>query len=189
MNFLRPIFADAMRARIKARAARFARDRKGATAVEFAFVAAPFFVLVFAILEIALIFFASAIIEEAVADAARDIRTGELQSSGQSEADFRALICARMQGVGDCDRLSIDVRTFENFASTQFDPPIDPDGELDDSGFSFNPGGAEDIVVVRVFYDWPLMGPGALNGLANLPGNRRLIASATAFRNEPYNES
>jgi Flp pilus assembly protein TadG len=72
-----------MRARITARAARFARDRKGATAVEFAFVAAPFFLLVFAILEIALIFFASAIIEEAVADAARDIRTGELQSSGQ----------------------------------------------------------------------------------------------------------
>jgi hypothetical protein len=51
------------------------------------------------------------------------------------------------------------------------------------------PAAPQDIVVVRVFYDWPLLGPGAVNGLANLPGNRRLIASAaTAFRNEPYNE-
>jgi len=188
MSFMRPIFTTALRARIKARAARFARDRKGAAAVEFALVAAPFFLLVFAILEIALIFFTSAIIEEAVAHAARDIRTGELQTAGQTEADFRATVCARIQSVADCGRLRVDVRTFENFASTQFDPPVDADGDLDDSGFTFDPGGAQDIVVVRVFYDWQLLGPGAINGLANMPDNRHLIASATAFRNEPYDQ-
>ncbi len=180
------LFPSAMRARVKARAARFLRDRKGATAVEFAFVAAPFFILIFAILEIALIFFASAIIEDAVADAARDIRTGNLQTAGQTEEDFRATICAQIQTVADCSRLRVDVRTFENFAGTDLDAPVDDDGDLDESGFTFEPGGSQDIVVVRVFYDWQLLGPGAINGLANMPGNRRLISSATAFRNEPY---
>ena len=178
-----------MRARIAARTRAFARDREGATAVEFALIAAPFFLLILAILEIALIFFASAIIENAVSEAARDIRTGQLQTAGGSEVEFRAAVCQQIQTVADCSRLRVDVRTFENFASTQFDPPVDGDGELDDSGFTFDPGGAQDIVVVRVFYDWQLVGPGAIAGLSNLPGNRHLISSATAFRNEPYEES
>lgn len=178
-----------MRARITARTRAFMRDRQGATAVEFALVATPFFLLIFAILEIALIFFASAIIENAVADAARDIRTGELQTAGGGETEFRAAICQQIRTVADCSRLRVDVRTFENFASTQFDPPVGDDGELDDSGFSFTPGDAQDIIVVRVFYDWQLLGPGMINGLANMPGNRRLISAATAFRNEPFDET
>ena len=181
-------FTKAMRARILARARAFTGDSKGGTAVEFAFVAAPFFLLIFAIIEIALVFFASAIIENAVAEAARDIRTGELQSAGQGENEFRALVCGQIQIVADCNRLQLDVRTFEDFASTDFETPLDDEGNLDDSGFGFDPGEAQDIVVVRAFYDWPLLGPGLINGLANMPGNRRLISAATAFRNEPYQD-
>ena len=186
MKRLTQLFKALQRAPLSARALRFANDRKGATAVEFAFVAAPFFLLIFAILEIALIFFASATIEEAVADAARDIRTGEFHSAGQNEEDVRAAICAQVQTVADCGRLRVDVRTFEGFSNANMGAPLDDKGVLDDSGFTFQPGGPQDIVVVRVFYDWQLLGPGALNGLSNLPGNRRLISSATAFRNEPY---
>jgi Flp pilus assembly protein TadG len=188
MKWLLKVFCESSLARIRARARGFAGDRDGATAVEFALVAAPFFLLIFAILEIALIFFASAVIEEAVSAAARDIRTGKLQSSGGQEEDFRAIICDRVNTIADCSRLKVDVRTFENFANTQFTPPISNDGDLDESGFTFEPGGAQDIVVVRVFYDWPLLGPGMINGLANMPGNRRLISSATAFRNEPFED-
>ncbi len=188
MNMFRLHLTDAMRARVSARARAFVGDRKGATAVEFALIAAPFFLLIFAILEIALIFFASAIIENAVSMAARDIRTGQMQNAGQGEVEFRAAVCEQIRTVADCGRLSVDVRTFENFGSAQFDPPVGADGELDDGGFTFDPGQAQDIVVVRVFYDWPLLGPGMINGLANMPGNRRLISAATAFRNEPYNE-
>lgn len=152
-------------------------------------VATPFFMLFFGILEIALIFFASAIIEDGVAEAARDVRTGAIQTTGQSEEDFRAIICQRIDPVADCGRLRVDVRTFEDFSSTDFSTPTDGDGDLDDSNFTFDPGGAGDVVVVRVFYDWPLLGPGMINGLANMPGNRRLISAATAFRNEPFDES
>jgi Flp pilus assembly protein TadG len=178
-----------VRARAEAAARRFAGDRGGAAAVEFALVATPFFMLLFGILEIALIFFASAVIEDGVAQAAREIRTGALQTTGQNEEDFRAIICQRINTVADCGRLRVDVRTFEDFASTDFSPPVDRDGDLDDSGFTFEPGAAGDVVVVRVFYDWPLLGPGMINGLSNMPGNRRLISAATAFRNEPFEAS
>jgi Flp pilus assembly protein TadG len=176
------------RARAQAAALRFAGDRQGAAALEFALVATPFFMLLFGILEIALVFFASAIIEDGVAEAAREIRTGRLQTAGQTEQDFRAIVCARITTVADCGRLRVDVRVFEDFSASELSAPTGDDGDLDDSNFTFDPGGAGDVIVVRVFYDWPLLGPGMINGLANMPGNRRLISSASAFRNEPFDE-
>ncbi|XBQ14825.1 MAG: TadE/TadG family type IV pilus assembly protein [Oceanicaulis sp.] len=167
---------------------RFRRDRSGAAAVEFALVATPFFILLFGILEIALVFFTTAVVEDAVSEAARDIRTGELQTSGGQEADFRAAICARINTVADCSRLAVDVRPFNAFGSIDMTTPRDEDGDLDESGFQFDPGAAGDVVLVRVFYDYQLLGPGFVNGLSNLPGNRRLVSAATAFRNEPYAE-
>ena len=117
---------------------------------------------------------------------ARDIRTGELQTAGQDEADFRAAICARIETIADCGRLRVDVRTFDSFAGADMGAPINEDRELDDENFTFQPGDAGDVVVVRVFYDWRLLGPGFVNGLADMSGNRRLISAAAAFRNEPF---
>lgn len=189
MKALAHLCSHRVHARARAAAARFGADRGGAAAVEFAMVATPFFMLLFGILEIAVVFFASAVIEDGVAAAARDIRTGAIQTAGQTEEDFRAAICQRIDVVADCSRLRVDVRTFENFSSTDFSAPMDDDGDLDDSGFTFEPGDAGDVVVVRVFYDWPLLGPGMINGMANMSGNRRLISAATAFRNEPFEAS
>ncbi len=56
---------------------RFGRDRRGATAIEFALIALPFFALMMAILETFLTFFASQTIETAVNRGARLIRTGQ----------------------------------------------------------------------------------------------------------------
>lgn len=167
---------------------RFSRDREGSTAIEFAMIAGPFFLLVLATLEIALIFFAGSIIENAVVETARDIRTGRLQTSGGTEETFRAAVCERVSVIADCGRLAIDVRTFEDFSSTDFSSPLDGDGEIDENGFTFAPGGAGDIVVVRAFYPWQIITPSLGLGLANMSGNRRMIASATAFRNEPFQE-
>jgi Flp pilus assembly protein TadG len=171
------------------RLADFARDNNGAAAVEFALVATPFFFLLFGILEIALIFFATAIIEDSVSEAARDIRTGQLQTAGGTEQDFRAAICQRITTIADCGRLRVDVRPFNDFSSANMGAPMTDDGDLDDQNFTFEPGEAGEVVVVRVFYDWQLLGPGFVNGLSNMSGNRRLISAATAFRNEPFGAS
>ena len=167
---------------------RFGRETRGATAVEIAFVAGPLLLLVLATLEIALLFFAGSVIENAVAETARDIRTGRLQTEGGTEATFRASVCERVGVIADCGKLAIDVRTFEDFSSADFSDPRGGDGEIDDSGFTFAPGGPGDVVVVRAFYPWQIITPSLGLGLSNMSGNRRMIAAATAFRNEPFEE-
>ncbi|HEY1312044.1 MAG TPA: TadE/TadG family type IV pilus assembly protein, partial [Pseudolabrys sp.] len=54
---------------------RFARRQDGSAAIEFAFIAAPFIALTFAILETALVFFAGQTLETAVSEAGRLIMT------------------------------------------------------------------------------------------------------------------
>lgn len=174
-------------ARLKVRWNRFAEDRRGAAAVEFALIAAPFFFLIFGLLEVCLIFIMSTVMEHAVGEAARPLRTGEAQQAGMTEAQFRTDMCAELMDMLDCDaRLHIDVRTVANFASTPNGAPLDGAGEFDDSGFAFQPGGANDIVAVRVFYEWDLITPYISQPLQNMSGNRHLLQASAVFRNEPF---
>jgi len=168
--------------------ARFRRAEKGATAVEFALIAAPFFFLLFAMLEITLVFFVSITVEHATMEAARNIRTGEAQTAGLSSGDFLAEVCSEMNALIPCaGNVYIDVRTFEDFDAVDMTSPIDNE-ELNNGSFSYNAGEAGDIVVVQVFYVWQLNTPMISTVFANLSGNRRLLTATAAFRNEPFGE-
>jgi len=95
--------------------ATFMRARRGATAVEFAFVALPFLILLFGIIELGGVFMASTTLEIATDRAARQIRTGEFQAHGGStKDDFKTLVCQGMSWLqGSCSsNLYIDGRTF-----------------------------------------------------------------------------
>ena len=81
-------------------AGRFARAERGATAVEFALVALPFLMLVFAIIELGLVFLVSITLESAVADVGRTIRTGQVQTGGGSAASFKTAVCDKMSWLG-----------------------------------------------------------------------------------------
>ena len=59
-------------------------------------VAAPFLALVFAILETSIVFFAGQTLETAAADSARLIMTGQAQSQGLSQAQFKTEVCKRI---------------------------------------------------------------------------------------------
>jgi Flp pilus assembly protein TadG len=127
------------------------------------------------------------IMENAVSEAARPLRTGEAQGAGMTEADFRDAVCARLLEILECDgRLSIDVRTAADFGSTPTDDPLDEDGNLDNDDFLFAAGGANDIVAVRIFYEWKLITPVLSQPLVNMSGNRHLLQASTVFRNEPF---
>ena len=52
---------------------------------------------------------------------------------------------------------------------------------------NYNPGTACTVVLVRVFYAWPVFTPILTPFLSNMAGNKHLLYSAAAFRNEPYN--
>ena len=170
---------------------RFASDKRGLAAVEFAMIAIPFFILIFGLLEVCAIFIMSSVLEHGASEAARDIRTGQFQQGGFDQAQFKANVCAELFGLLSCDsRLQLDVQTFSNFAGTGNPDPIDPDtGDLATDSFGFVPGAQNAIVVVRVFYEWDLLIPVMSAPLANMSGNRRLLQATIAFRNEPFGNS
>ena len=166
---------------------RFARREDGAAAVEFAMVAAPFLALMFAIMETALVFFASQTLETAVADSARLIMTGQAQSQSYTGAQFKSAVCSRITALFDCaGGLQIDVRTYTSFGSVDNSLPIDANGNLK-TNFGYTPGGPGDIVVVRLMYQWPVYASLLGFNLSDMAGNKRLIMATAAFRNEPYN--
>ena len=167
---------------------RFARGQDGIAAVEFGIVALPFFALMFAIIETAMLFFAGQTLEAAVADSARLIMTGQAQSQSFSQTDFKNAVCSKIYALFDCaNGLQIDVKTYTSFSSISNNKPIDANGNLQTSNFGYTPGNACDIVVVRLMYPWPvyvsLLG---LNKMADLAGNKKLLMATAAFRNEPF---
>ncbi len=179
--------------RIRRRVLRLARrlDERGSAAIEFAIIAPIFFFLMFVIAETALIFIAEQVMDNAVFETARLIRTGQVQLADMSDADFKTEICNRMSVFIDCNsgNFYLDVKrytTFSDMATQSSVSPVKPDGTFNDPG-SFQFGTPNQIVIVRAYYQWKtnkifgnlsLSTPG-LNG-------KRLIGSFAAFCNEPY---
>jgi len=154
--------------------------------VEFGLVAAPFLALVFAIIETAVVFFAGQALETAVADSSRLILTGQAQSQSFDASAFKNAVCNKIYGLFDCQNgVYVDVRTISSFASVTMPSPIDAQGNFQ-SNFSFQPGGPGDIVVVRLFYQYPVYVSLLGFNLSNINGGKRLLAATAAFRNEPY---
>ena len=165
---------------------RFRRNRRGSAAVEFALVAPLFFGLLFAIIELALIFFASQVLETVTQDSARVIMTGQAQTSAYTQAQFKNLVCSKVVALFDCaNGFSIDVQSYSAFGSGNIADPIDA-GKNFVAPNNYLPGGPGDIVVVRVFYQWPLLVTGLGFNPANLSGSKRLLTATAAFQNEPY---
>lgn len=169
-------------------ARRFARGQDGIAAVEFAIVAAPFLALVFAIMETAIVFFASQTLETAVADSARLIMTGQAQQASPplTKDTFKQKVCDKILGLFDCaNGIKIDVKTYTSFSAVSTAKPFDANGNLLNN-FGYTPGAPGDIVVVRLMYEWPIYVSLLGFNLADMSGGKRLIIATAAFRNEPY---
>lgn len=187
-DFVRAQFFARIHPGIAVRAVRRLLQRQdGAAAVEFGLVAAPFLALTFAIIETALVFFSGQALETAVANSARLIMTGQAQTKGFNQTAFKNAVCAKIYGLFDCQNgMYIDVKTYSNFSNISFDKPLDADGNFTDTNLSYQPGGPCDIVVVRLFYQWPVYVSLLGFSLQNMAGNKRLLVGTAAFRNEPY---
>ncbi|THD60639.1 MAG: pilus assembly protein [Phenylobacterium sp.] len=156
-------------------------------------VSLPLLVMTFGLLELAMVFLANVTLDNATYMAAREIRTGEFQTSGATaQSDFKTLVCSRMSWLSaQCPTaLWVGVQTFSSFATlaaapgpnpTTFNPVKNPP--------CFSPGQPTDIVLVNSYFEWNLFTPLLNNALENMGGGsgKRLLTSTTAFRNEPYN--
>lgn len=165
------------------------RDEKGAAAIEFALVALPFFAILFATFEIAMIYWAQGVLTESVEPQARRGMTGELQRmGGVTQQNLRTAICNNVGGMFDCNRLIIDVRTLPNFTAQGNPSLLTAGGSIIPTEFDF--GARGDIVMMRVGYPWQTIFPFSLVNmsfnLSNMPNGIHLMQVTHVVRNEKF---
>src|SRR6201990_3418995 len=125
---------------------RFRRNRRGSAAVEFALVAPVFFALLFATIEPAIVFFAGQVLETVTQDSARFIMTGQAQTGGYSQSQFKTYVCGKIGVLVDCvNGVYVDVQSYPGFSNVSISDPIDG-GKNFVSPNNYNPGGPGDIV-------------------------------------------
>jgi Flp pilus assembly protein TadG len=165
----------------------FLRTRNGVTVVEAAFILPVFLGFCFAFLETTMLYFSAAVMEGQVAEASRQIRTGNIQAEAPAdqEAAFRTIYCNITISLMDCNDIVVDVRNFSSFGTITYPSVFDADDEP--TGAAFDPGGASTVVVVRTYYRWEVMTPfaGYLLGDHGNPSVRTLNSNAI-FRTEPF---
>ncbi|MCW4116322.1 pilus assembly protein [Aurantimonas sp. MSK8Z-1] len=161
----------------------FARDGSGATAIEFAILALPFFMVIFATIETGVAMAGKLVLENAVTRVGREVMTGQTQEANLDATDFKARICSSVKLMLDCSKLQIDLRTFDSYSAIPTNAPI-LNGKLDNGSFCYDPGNASAITVLRVFYEWNWY-TGFMQRAASGNG-KTLFEAMAAFMNEPF---
>jgi Flp pilus assembly protein TadG len=167
---------------------RLRRAREGATAVEFALLAAPLIALVLAGLQTAIVFFFDQALQTATQKAARQLMTGAAQTSSLTQTQFRTAVCANLPGEFQCANVMVDVQSaasFPNLNTSSLTLTYNSNNSIANT-FQYNPGGPGDIVIMRVLYDWPVIGGPLGFGLSNQPDGGHLLMATAVFKNEPY---
>lgn len=178
---------------------RLFRDKSGTSAIEFAILALPFMMVVFASLETFTAFTAEQLLSNATETMARKVRTGEINSTNYTKEQFRTEFCAEISVLMTCSateaktesKLFVDVRSFADFSQIPKTLPR-KDGDLDTSEFKFAPGGPTTITIVRAYYRWEVITDLVRPYITNLrpagssmPKDYLMVATA-AFRTESY---
>jgi Flp pilus assembly protein TadG len=187
MSIARNAFARSS-SRLRLLAASFTACQSGMAAIEFGIVAVPLIAAVIAAIQIGVVSLAQVELETAVEKAARGLLTGQVQQSSLTQTQFASLVCANLPALFSCSGLMVDLQQASSFASATTTAPkltYDSTGKVTNS-WQFQMGGADTIMVLRVFYQFPVI-PGPLSfNLGNLPNGKRLLMSTSVFQVEPY---
>lgn len=173
---------------------RIAQDSRGATAVEFAMVAVPFFGLILLILQVGLYHFSIQSLDYATRLAGRQVMTGQVPTTITSASGFKtALICPKVFWTISCGDVVVNayrvgttsnaadssgIYAFVNSAAKSLNAP-----QTDAAKQSFCLGGPGDYVFIDVAYPYPnfvgrLLSAGASSTVQ--------LRSTTFIFNEPY---
>lgn len=161
------------------------KNKNGSTAVEFALVGIPFILMVIGIIEMALMFASQSLLEASTAEAAREIRIGAIQQGG-GEEDFKTALCDFAEIFIPCASLQYQVVSLDSFQDAEDfpDAEFDEDGDLQNQ--EFDPGGVNDVVMIRVAYKYPIKTPMMQLMLTNNNDGNRILMSTVVLQTEPY---
>ncbi|MEM7068820.1 MAG: TadE/TadG family type IV pilus assembly protein [Pseudomonadota bacterium] len=162
---------------------RFQKSDDGVTAVEFAIVGGPFFLLLFAIIESSLFFFAGQYLESTVDDVTRLFRTGQFNTE-TTEQEFRDEFCSRLVVMFTCADVRTEIQAVADFDDLTDPEEPDDEGELGDS--SFTATDALQVIQVSAQYKWPVFTNYAAPLVDTPDGNFALIQVVSVTRAEPY---
>lgn len=182
---------------------RLRRDRRGATIVEFAFVAPVFIVMIMAGLDIAYQAYLRSVISGTVEGVARRSAVGGMTTDDVDDAIIETVNAVLpINAQTDPDTITITKKSFSDFSSVGNPEKITNDiaplgsynvgdcyedangnNQFDASGGSNGIGGADEIVYYQVDVAFPRLFPMA--GLLNWDPMVRATAK-TVVRNQPY---
>jgi Flp pilus assembly protein TadG len=183
-----------------------ARDQRGSTAVEFAFVGPPFLLLLLAIFELGLTLTTQSVMDGAARDAARLIRTGQVQTQVSPITTFQNLLCAKMgallSATNCASNVIFEVQVFADFGSVSFTPcAFNANQTGTGTACQFSPGTGGQIVGVQASYPRPFIvpwvgrclsggncwtGPAGPTGGTGTGVSSITLISTVIFRNEPF---
>ncbi len=174
---------------------RFRQDKRGTTAIEFAIVGLPFLMFCFGVMGYGLYFFTNTALEYSVESESRKIRTGQAQTAALTQAGFKTKICQAAGTFLDCsgagDKLKVHIQSSANWAGIAPTPCVS-NGSLTASAatgasqVSAASGGARQVVLVTVCYEWTLAKSLPFLLLGNMGNGSSAIQAVATFRTEPY---
>ena len=168
---------------------RWWRDASGTTAIEFGFVALPFLMMLFGIIGVGLYFFTTFSLENAVEQASRILRTGQAQQANYTAAQFKSKVCSYVPSYVDCtNKVVVNVQNYADpsLITSASLPSCLSAGSTLKTTAAYAPGGASQVVLVWVCYEWDLTKSLPFLKLGNMSGGARLIQATTVFVSEPY---
>ena len=178
---------------------KFLRNEKGSTTLEFGFVAIPLVTLTMGIIEFAVILFINSSLESGVIQASRYAITGQTTPGISREEKVLEILNQHGYGLVTIQASDVTTLVYPNFASIGQPEPyadtntnghfdegepftdVNGNGIWDSDMGSVGLGGAGDIVVYKVDYQWGLLS----EFLKPIIGDMT-FTSGVAVRNEPY---
>jgi Flp pilus assembly protein TadG len=160
-------------------------DTKGSAAIEFAILALPFMVIIFAIIEIALMFFVDSGLDAALHKTVRQVRVGTANTGAWDLEDFKTRLCTELSYSFSCaENLKVRSVVVTDMASVSKINPI-VNGALSVTE-DFDIGESGDYVLVQAYLTWsPVLRLYTFAG-GKLNDGSYVLGAAELFKNEPF---
>lgn len=186
------------------------RDEKGATAIEFAMVAGPFFAMLFGIISVGFYYFTLFTLENAIETASRRIRTGQAQTAKNAAGvatpdninNIRAMVCSSlppyMKSGADCGpNIRVHVQNYSGYGAVVIPSCLQSGGLIPTDSQVYSTGTGSAVVLASVCFEWEMTkafkdmlwwwNPSVNEKSTAMTNGSTLIQAATMFTVEPYN--
>ncbi|MCF3642782.1 pilus assembly protein [Rhizobium sp. TRM95111] len=159
------------------------RDRTGAAAIEFALLALPFFLSVFAILDVAIMYFVDSGLDAALEKSARQVRVGE--ATDWELGTFKEAVCEQVAFSFDCsEELLVRASVISDMSSVAMASVIS--GGVLSVTEAFDVGESGDYVLIQAYLPFTPALPFYTYSTSKLDDGRYVLGATQIFKNEPF---